>query len=279
MKFSIVTPTYNSLDHLKRCVGSLRAQKSVDYQHIIQDGASNDGTPEWLSAQSDLEAYVEEDRGMYDAINKGWSRASGDILAWLNSDEQYLPGTLARVAEAFQRHPEIDFIQGHFIVVDGDGAPIAARREIRPSRLYIANTFLNAASCTLFFRRAMWEEGLLRLDTRYRYAADMDMVLRVIQAGKRCLCVKEYLSLFTFDGSNLSCHQEMLDETAQIQREHGAFRLGIVRNAVRVFRNIERLVKGSYRTSAVSYDYALDEIPTYRSIAANAIPFFYKTRE
>lgn len=277
MRFSIVTPTHNSLPQLRRCVGSLRAQSEIEYQHIIQDAESTDGTEQWLSGQGDIEGYVERDHGMYDAINKGWSRASGDILSWLNSDEQYLPGTLEKVAEAFEAHPEIDFVQGHFIVVDGQGRPIAARREIRLSRLYIANTFLNAASCTLFFRRSMWDEGLLRLDTRYRYAADMDLMLRILRTGKRYHRLEEYLSLFTYDGSNLSCHREMLEETARIQREHGGSPFSLIRHAVRGCRNIERLLRGSYRADYIAYDYATDEIPAHRRFSQSGVSFFYKT--
>lgn len=278
MRFSIVTPTHNALPHLKKCVGSLRAQTGVEYQHIVQDAESTDGTADWLASQDSVEVYIEHDQGMYDAINKGWSRASGDILSWLNSDEQYLPGTLEKVAEAFERHPEIDFVQGHFIVVDGQGGPVAARREIRPSRLYIANTFMNAASCTLFFRRSMWDEGLLRLDTRYRYASDMDLMLRILRAGKRHHRLDDYLSLFTYDGSNLSCHQEMIDETAQVQLEHGGFPFSMMRHVVRGCRNIERFIRGSYRTDHVTYDYATDERPAHRRFSQPSVSFFYKTK-
>lgn len=277
-QFSIVTPTYNCLTKLKSCIGSVRGQQHASYQHIIQDGASTDGTIEWLQAQKDLETYSEHDGGMYDAINRGWSRASGEILCWLNSDEQYLPGTLEAVYKIFSRHPEVDFVRGHYIVVDNQGMPIAARREIRLSKVYISNTFLNTASCTLFFRRSLWDEGIIQLDDRYRYAADMDMVLRLIIAGKRDFYMNRYLSLFGIDGSNLSCHPAMLDETSDLQTRYGGFRLAALRSAVKCCRNIERLISGSYRRASIAYDYADDDIPTYRRVAAQSIPFAYRTR-
>jgi glycosyltransferase involved in cell wall biosynthesis len=91
--FSIATPTRNALEQLKRCVGSVRGQKSVSYEHLVQDAMSSDGTPQWLSAQSDIAAVSENDSGMYDAINRSWNRSRGKILSWLNSDEQsLLPG-------------------------------------------------------------------------------------------------------------------------------------------------------------------------------------------
>lgn len=91
-RFSVVTPTRNSLTKLKCCVGSVRGQTGVEVEHLVHDACSTDGTVGWLSGQNDLDSVSENDSGMYDAINRGWSRASGDIVSWLNSDEQYLPG-------------------------------------------------------------------------------------------------------------------------------------------------------------------------------------------
>lgn len=138
MKFSIVTPSLNDLPRLRLCVGSVRGQTG-EREHIVQDACSVDGTAQWLAAQPDINSVSEHDTGMYDAINRGWRRSQGDILSWLNSDEQYLPGTLATVASFFEAYPKVDFVYGHALVVDGDGALLAARREIRLSRTYIAN--------------------------------------------------------------------------------------------------------------------------------------------
>ena len=140
MKFSVVTPTRNALDKLKRCVGSVRGQTGVEIEHIVQDACSTDGTPEWLAGQADLLARSEQDAGMYDAINRGWGRATGDILSWLNSDEQYLPGTLEKVAGVFARNPEIDLIYGDALVVDaaGDLRAMRVRRpEANERRLFV----------------------------------------------------------------------------------------------------------------------------------------------
>lgn len=279
MKFTIVTPTRNALDNLKRCIGSVRGQTGVEVEHIIQDACSSDGTPAWLASQPDLLARTEPDTGMYDAINRGWSVASGDIYAWLNSDEQYLPGTLEMVSKIFERYPEVDYVRGHAIIVNGEGLAIATRREIRLSKLYICNSFLNTYSCTLFFRKALWDEGLIHLDEKYRYAADMEMVLRLLHADKRYFYIDNYLSLFAFDGSNLSCHQQMLDETADVQSRHGGSHLKAVRMGITVCRYVERLFTGSYRKVRIDYDYALNEIPTYKHFTVESVPGSYRTRE
>jgi glycosyltransferase involved in cell wall biosynthesis len=278
MKFSVITPTRNALDKLKRCVGSVRGQTGVEVEHVVQDACSTDGTPEWLAAQSDLLVRSEADGGMYDAINRGWSRSTGDILSWLNSDEQYLPGTLEKVAQVFVSNPDVDFIYGDALVIDATGNLMAARREIRLSRTYIANSFLNAFSCTTFFRRRLFDNDLLPLDIQYRYAADMDLVLRLLEFGIHHRKIDEYLSVFTMDGTNLSCHPKMLAETDDIQQRHGAFRLPLLRKVVTTGRYIERLLAGSYRKADVSYAFALDERPTYRVISGSRIPGSYRTR-
>lgn len=277
-KFSVITPTRNSLHKFKRCVGSVRGQTGVAVEHIIQDACSTDGTPDWLAAQPDLLAYSEPDAGMYDAINRGWRRSTGDILSWLNSDEQYLPGTLAKVAQEFANNPAVDFIYGDALVVGAEGNLLAARREIRLSRTYIANSFLNAFSCTTFFRRRLLDAGVLQLDIRYRYAADMDLVLRLLESGIRYRKIDEYLGVFMIDGSNLSCHPKMLAEAGDIQQRFGAFRSPLLRKAVTTARYIERLLTGSYRKVDVGYPFAQDERPTYRTISGSRIPGSYRTR-
>lgn len=278
MKFSVITPTRNSLDKLKRCVGSVRGQAGVEIEHIVQDACSTDGTPGWLDVQSDLLARSEADGGMYDAINRGWGRSTGGILSWLNSDEQYLPGTLEKVAHVFERNPDVDVLYGDALVVGATGNLLAARREIRLSSTYITNSFLNAFSCTTFFRRRLFDEGVLPLDIRYRYAADMDLMLRLLKSGTRHHKLDTYLSVFTVDGTNLSCHPGMLDETNAIQQRYGAFRSPFLRRLITTGRYIERLFAGSYRKVDVSYAFAQDERPTYRTVVGSRVPGSYRTR-
>lgn len=278
LSFSVVTPTRNALDMLRRCVGSVRGQQGVAREHLVHDACSDDGTPAWLTAQPDLDGVSEPDAGMYDAIGRGFTRSRGDVLSWLNSDEQYLPGTLALVQQHFMAHPELDFLFGDAIVVDGAGRPIAARREIRLSRAYIANGFLNAYSCTMFFRRRLRDEGLLSFDPRYAYAADMDLVLKLLAAGRRYAKLPRYLSAFMLDGANLSCHPRMLVETAEIQRRHHALQRPWLRRLVACGRYAERLAAGSYRRVDLDYQYALDERPTYRHVQARSVGGSYDTR-
>jgi glycosyltransferase involved in cell wall biosynthesis len=278
MKFSIATPTKNNLNKLKRCIGSLRGQIGIEFEHLIQDACSKDGTPQWLAKQKGLRWVSEHDAGMYDAINRAWARADGDILSWLNSDEQYLPGALSSVADIFSKHPDADAVYGDALVVRVNGELIAARREIRLSPTYIANSFLNAFSCTTFFRSHLWKEGILKLDSNFKYAADMDLVLRLLAAGKQIVKVPIYLGVFTLDGSNLSCHPQMLEETEKIQQRFGGCSSRAMRRLIQTGRHIERLLTGSYRKVNITYRFAVDEIPHYRTIKGSRVPGSYSTR-
>lgn len=269
--FSIATPTRNALEKLKRCVGSVRGQTGVSFEHLIQDARSSDGTPDWLAGQVALPYASEADSGMYDAINRAWRRSRGRFLSWLNADEQYLPGTLAKVQSFFDAHPEADIVFGNYIVTDPKGRAVALRREVPFRRIYVANGYLNAQSCTLFFRRRLLDSERLRLDTRYRYAADKDLMLRLATSGAGIRHIPDYLAIFGIDGSNLSTHPEAEKESEAIRRANGAFRSGALRSLVRAGRHVERFLRGGYRGASTSYRYASDETPQYVDYAVKGL--------
>lgn len=267
MQFAIATPVYNGMPHLPACVGSVRGQDAaIDRIHLVQDGGSTDGSRDWLASAEGVAAVMEKDAGMYDAINRAWSRADADVYSWLNSDEQYLPGTLAAVRDAFTRHPDIDIVFGNAIIVDPAGNPLAARREIPLRAWYVTNTFLYALSCTIFFRGRLRTSGDLAFDTTYRVAGDLELILRLLRRGARCLHLPRYLSLFGVDGRNLSLSEGMAREGEVIQRAFGAYRARPLRRAVHALRCLERAARGCYATDTVSYAFALDATPTYRTV-------------
>ncbi len=270
--FSVATPTRNALPYLKRCIGSLRGQNFQAYEHLVQDACSSDGTSAWLATQGAADAALrpctEADSGMYDAINRAWSRSQGQILSWLNSDEQYLPGTLARVQEFFESHPAVDVLFADYLVVDEQGHAVALRREIPLRRFYVANSFLNAQSCTMFFRRRLWDSGALRLDTRYRYAADKELLLRLLAQSVEVRHLPELLSIFGIDGCNMSTHAGMEREAEEIRLAYGGFRVRAMRSLPLLCRRVERLLRGAYVAKPLSYRFAIDEAPRYAEFQA-----------
>jgi glycosyltransferase involved in cell wall biosynthesis len=276
--FSIATPTRNRLPDLRRCVGSVRGQQAP-LEHLIQDAASTDGTPQWLAAQADLRAVSEADDGMYDAINRAWARSGGSYLSWLNSDEQYLPGTLHAVERYFGTHPEVDVVTGYAIVVGPDGSPLALRRDAPFRRAYVVNGFLHVMSCTAFFRRRLYESGLLRFDPAYRSAGDADLMLSLSRAGARFGRIPRTLSLFGVDGTNLSGQPIAAEELARIRRKYGAFRSPWARALVTGVRRLERFLRGDYFPADLEYRFATDEVPRYVTIRSKAVSGRYALQD
>ena len=129
--FSVITPSYNMLRFLPICCNSISDQK-VDYEHIVIDGVSIDGSVEWLKNRPNIINLSESDDGMYDAINKGVRRSRGEIISYLNCDEQYLPGILLRVSEIFHRRPHIDLLFGNALIIRPNGGLLAYRKAFAP---------------------------------------------------------------------------------------------------------------------------------------------------
>src|SRR5262245_55356082 len=118
--FSIITPSFRSSAWLKLCLASV-ADQGVPAEHIVLDAGSDDGTLDWLPRDGRAKVFVEKDQGMYDAINRGMRRASGELLAYLNCDEQYLPGALRMASEFFELHPAVDMLFGDVVMVSPEG--------------------------------------------------------------------------------------------------------------------------------------------------------------
>ena len=134
MFFSIVTPTFKQPEWLRLCAASVADQAGVRIEHIIQDGGDGEGL-EWLESYAVARLFVEPDRGMYDALTKGISKANGDIIGHLNSDEQYLPGALELVHRFFTENPEMEVVFSDAILIDADVTPLSYRRIVLPLAL------------------------------------------------------------------------------------------------------------------------------------------------
>lgn len=201
---SIVTPSFRSGKWLPLCIASV-ADQGVAHEHIVQDAGSDDGTLDWLTKDSRVTAVVEKDRGMYDAVNRGYRKSSADILAYLNCDEQYLPGALKAVLDYFQQHPETDILFGDCLVVDGDGKYICERRSVTPQLLHTWTAsnlaFLTAAT---FIRRRVLEKHQLWFNTEFRDAGDQDWALRIVQKKLNTAVLPKFVSVFTETGVNMN---------------------------------------------------------------------------
>jgi glycosyltransferase involved in cell wall biosynthesis len=205
MDFSIVTPSFRNSQWLKLCIASVADQQGVEFEHIVQDAGSDDGTLDWLLRDSRVKVFVEKDRGMYDAVNRGFRRAQGQLLAYINCDEQYLPGALRKVKEFFGRNPQVEVVFGDCIVVDDRGRYLCERRALTPQLLHTwtasSLSFLTAA---LFLRRQVIDERQLFFSPDLRDVGDSEWTVRLIRSGVTMGVMPEFLSVFTETGQNMN---------------------------------------------------------------------------
>ena len=203
-QFTIVTPSFRSAKWLPLCIASVADQTGVTLEHIVQDSCSDDGTEELLRHDSRVAAYIEKDAGMYDAVNRGLRRAQGQFLAYLNCDEQYLPGALEAVAAYFREHPHIDVLFSDVVIVDPAGDYICHRKVLLPLKEHSRVCSLPTFTCATFFRRRLIDELGLYFDPRWRDLGDVAWVLRLLDQRVPMGVLRRFVTAFTDTGENMN---------------------------------------------------------------------------
>ena len=211
LKFSIITPSFRNSAWLKLCIASVADQKGVELEHIVQDSCSDDGTQDWLPHDSRVKAFIEKDAGMYDAVNRGYRRATGDILAYLNCDEQYLPGALAAVEEFFQQHPQVEVLLAGSIVTDGDGKYVCHRHGMVPKPNHLWYRF-PALTSSIFIRRSVIERRAIFFDTQWRDLGDFHWVMELLRQGVPMADDPMFTSVFADTGDNMNLKPNAIRE-------------------------------------------------------------------
>ena len=181
---SIITPSFNQAEFLE---ASLRSVLDQDYPHIeylVVDGASTDGSVEIIARNAArLEWWVSEpDSGQAEAINKGFQRAKGEFVAWLNSDDLYLPGAITQAVAALQAHPQAAFVYGDLDSIRRDGSRFHTIR-YQPYQLQDLLSFQMIGQPSVFMRRSLLEQAAF-LDPSYHFLLDHHLWLRLAQQGE-----------------------------------------------------------------------------------------------
>lgn len=176
---SIVTPSFNQGEFIGETIESVVFQDYPNIEYIIQDGGSTDST---MSVIEYYKKYISSfssahDGGQAEAINAGMAKATGQIMAWINSDDVYLPGTFSRIANAFIDNPDVDVVYGNRLLLDSNGGHIG--NWIIP---YHDADVLDWADYipqeTVFWRRSAWERVGSCLNNEFKFALDWDLLLR-----------------------------------------------------------------------------------------------------
>ena len=217
MKFSIITPSFRSSGWLKLCIASVADQQEVEFEHIVQDSCSDDGTQDWLPHDPRVKAFVEKDTGMYDAVNRGYRRATGDILAYLNCDEQYLPGALKAVREFFEANPDVEVLLAGTIVTDGDGKYLCHRHSLVPHPQHIWFRFPVLTSAIFIRRKVIHERGIY-FDTRWRDLGDLHWIFALMKNRVPMAVGDTFTSVFADTGENMNLKPNGIREKAETAR-------------------------------------------------------------
>ena len=224
-----MTPSYNQGRFIETTVRSVLSQDDRAVEYIVVDGASTDQTPQVLRRYADrIDRLIREpDRGQSDAINKGFRAASGDIIAWINSDDYYFPNAVAAAASAFERDPDLDVFYGDCVYTDENGWFLRYFTEIRPFSKHVLLNYSNfIMQPATFFRRTAAERlGFLR--EHLHYTMDWDLWCRFAEAGCHfryeptlIAANRQYPQTKTLAGGS-----ERRGEILRHNREHGTTRL------------------------------------------------------
>lgn len=181
-KISIVTPSFNQARFLERTITSILDQGYANLEYIIIDGGSTDGSVDIIRKYSSRLAHwvSEPDRGQSDAINKGLRRASGDWLAWQNSDDVYYPGAFASLARAAAAHPRVHFITGDMATIDPEDRRLHEHHYVRPTYGAVRAEGMIIASQAAFWRRGV-HETIGYISETLTCAFDYEWFLRITQ--------------------------------------------------------------------------------------------------
>lgn len=228
MKISIVTITYNAARTLQRTLDSVSSQTYPSVEHVIVDGASKDDTlaiAERYRQQSRHEVFIqsEPDHGLYDAMNKGLQRATGDYLVFLNAgDTLYGPDTIATVAKAAQQRPAV--VYGDTAITDSEGHFLHLRRHRPPETLSWRSFRQGMLVCHQAFYVRTDMARSQPYDLQYRHSADVDWCIRVMKEAERrqlpLVNTHAILANFEDGGDSTQHHRASLRERFNVMATH-----------------------------------------------------------
>jgi glycosyltransferase involved in cell wall biosynthesis len=229
---------------LRETIESVLTQDYKNWEHIVIDGGSTDGTLDFLRSYPHLQWISEKDRGHYDAMNKGIERASGEIIGILNADDCYRDGALSKVVAAFEKNSRWDALFGDVVYVDGASEEIFRREEA----IYDYDVLRFGSACyvihpTLFVKKNVYQRiGAYRYDT-FLNCCDVDFILRLGQNGCRIGHVPHLLANYRLHEYGQSADRRVLRNMQQeylaIRKEHG-FPGGVAGKFLELFARIKR---------------------------------------
>jgi glycosyltransferase involved in cell wall biosynthesis len=227
MNFAIVTPSFNKAPYLRRCLDSVLGQNRPDVDFWLLDNCSTDGSAQIIEEYrrrhvGRLNVIVEKDKGQSSAINRGFSLARGEIMAWLNADDFYVPNTFSIVERFFLDHPDVDLVYGHARIYDGEFKQIGIF-PVQPPNLKILLSYDYICQPTAFWRRRAWD-AVGPIDESLNWGMDWEFFIRITKQF-RTAKLDEVLAEVVMDGQHKTATGgiKKTRELARISRRHGGW--------------------------------------------------------
>jgi len=251
-RISVITPSYQQALFLQETLRSVLTQDYPNLEYIVIDGGSTDGSVEIIKKhENQLSFWVsEKDRGAADAIRKGFERATGAIMAYLNSDDVYLPGTLKAVAEVFIQDPSCDLVFGDSYWIDTESRVLAERRQTPFSAKRYLYGGADIPQPSTFWKREMYLKAG-GINPEFHFAFDMDLFCRFISLSARFKHVKRFLSSARIhsEAKSSTLHDTYDKELAKIRSAHLPYPVRslygrFTRNLGRIQRTCWYLIQG-----------------------------------
>lgn len=245
-KISIITIVYNNVKDIEYTIQSVIKQSFQDIEYIIIDGASNDGTLDVIERYKEhIDLVVsEKDEGIYHAMNKGLSHATGDYVLFLNSGDEFFDvNTLQNI---FDRNDDADIYYGETKLIDENRNIIGNRRHKAPKQFDWKSFRYGMSIChqAIYVKRALTEP----YDRQYQLSADVDWVIRMAKKADKIVNVKAYVARYLVGGMSQQRHKQSLIERYEIFKKHYGFIPNLINHAVIACRlAIYRLKNGKTR--------------------------------
>lgn len=252
LRVSIVMPSYNQAAFLEEAIRSVVSQLRRDDEFFVLDGGSTDGSVDIIKQYEDRITHWQSqaDGGQANAIRDGFSHCKGELIAFLNSDDVYLPGAIDAARDAFESDPELGFAEGFTVVADADSRVVRCDRRLGPSSAWMRWGYLRVHQPSTFFLRTKYEE-VGGMDPSYGCVLDTELWYRLLPACK-CTRLNRYTAVHRDheDAKGRAWLETYEREKKMLDEKYPQYRKRRIKHEIgRVGVNIAKLTSGRERAS------------------------------